>query len=562
MLGWIAAAVGGGNAVPVLRLTNGTVSGALKGGVEVYLGVPYAAAPVGELRFAPPAAHPGWFGTRDGTAAGSACVQGGGPAPGPSPGCKAYCSAHHFAEDMCGCGVCGSFGGCTWSCDAAHSSAAHPLHKCPAWEAAAAGGGSEDCLFVNVFRPQGASQAPVMFYVHGGGFVAGEATTAGHNLANLTGHVIVAIQYRLSTFGFLSPDAPPTNFGLQDQRFALKWVHDNAVALGADPRRILIFGCSAGGASVAGMLVHRPLDGLYSAAGIESPGGHQGWMAGPVRSDDDWMSPTLNLNNSHFVATAVGCESAADLACLRRVESDKLYSAGRKRRLAPALATEGAYPLGQIRRGNWSRVPVIVGGQSCESCGGAAALLGPYSRNDVTEDQLRAALIKAGLSGQNGSAVGPDQLLVWYGPRIAAEGRWRTLARILSDSGHACSSTLHGEALGSTSSSVWRYYFAYAPTGQGARHGGDESWLLDDRAVASPEEWGLSEDMARWWASLASSGDPNAAATHNAPLWTSYSPSSTDVMFMGEGKSPEPFLNATADTRRAECEHWKAWLGW
>ena len=109
---------------------------------------------------------------------------------------------------------------------------------------------------------------------------------------------------------------------------------------------------------------------------------------------------------------------------------------------------------------------------------------------------------------------------------------------------------------------MFRYFFAYAPTGQGARHGGVESWLLDDRTVTNQQERALSEDMARWWASLASSGDPNAAATPGAPYWTPYSPASTDVMFMGNGKNPTPFMNASADTRRPECEHWKTWLGW
>ena len=91
---------------------------------------------------------------------------------------------------------------------------------------------------------------------------------------------------------------------------------------------------------------------------------------------------------------------------------------------------------------------------------------------------------KAGFSGVNGSAVGPDTLIEWYKERIASDGYWRTFARILSDSGHACSSTLHADAIGSTSQSlVWRYYFAYSTNSAvdyGATHGGDESWCVSD----------------------------------------------------------------------------------
>jgi carboxylesterase type B len=116
--------------------------------------------------------------------------------------------------------------------------------------------------------------------------------------------------------------------------------------------------------------------------------------------------------------------------------------------------------------------------------------------------------------------VGPDTLVEWYADRIASEGRWRTFARISSDSGHACSSTLHGEALALTSDNVYRYFFAYAAPGHFAMHGGDESWLLVERENGTPQEVALSHDMAMWWASLNAHGDPNVGANKGAPMWT------------------------------------------
>ena len=139
---------------------------------------------------------------------------------------------------------------------------------------------SEDCLVLNVFAPSNsqlnfnsntattspARLKPVFIYIHGGGFVGGSAGTAW-NFTRLSGDVIVvAIQYRLGVLGFFSPDgaaAAPANFGMQDQQHALQWVQDNAAAFGGDRDQVTIYGCSAGGASVAGHLVLKPSFGMY-----------------------------------------------------------------------------------------------------------------------------------------------------------------------------------------------------------------------------------------------------------------------------------------------------------
>ena len=192
-------------------------------------------------------------------------------------------------------------------------------------------------------------------YIHGGGFVGGSAATAW-NLTRLTGHVVFAMQYRLGALGFLSTSTPPANLGLADQRFALQWAIDNARAFGGDPGKVMIYGCSAGGASVAGMLTMPEAFGMYSAAGIESPGGHQGWMGDMVRSDDDWMSTDLNLANSESLARQLNCTGASDISCLQNLSLAALYGPSRAMRFAPAMPTEGDYPLGLIRQGKWNKV--------------------------------------------------------------------------------------------------------------------------------------------------------------------------------------------------------------
>ena len=343
------------------------------------------------------------------------------------------------------------------------------------------------------------------------------------------------------------------------------------VLTGGDPDKIMILGCSAGGASVAGMLTMPDAWGLYSAAAIESPGGHQGWMGCSAdgscpRGDDDFMSAKLNLANSVALSKQVGCADNTDVECLQQVDLATLYTPSMLLRFAPSLAEE-TFPLRKIRTGEWNKVPVIIGGQSCESCGDALKKFGDYTREGVTEAQFTEALIKAGFSGTNGSSIGPAQLKEWYATRIRTEGYWRTFARISSDSGHACSSTLHGEALGGTNpAQTWRYFFAYSTSQQvdyGATHGGDESWLLDEHESGTNNEVTLSRDMALWWASLNKNGDPNIDRNLDAPVWTLYNPTNTEqVMFLGFKQDPLPRMNISIDTVRVECEHWKPYLGW
>ena len=185
----------------------------------------------------------------------------------------------------------------------------------------------------------------------------------------------------------------------------------------------------------------------------------------------------------------------------------------------------------------------------------------------MSDAQFRARLAAVGYSGVNGSAVGPDTLVDWYKLRIGAEGRWRTYARILSDSSHACSSILHANALASTSKSgnVWRYFFAYCTTpGEGAWHGADEQWLLNElNPRFAPTEIALSHEMGFWWASLNAAHNPNTEAAAGAPVWSKYNPTSApSTMFLGLGPDPLPMMNATENTVNVECEHWKQFLGW
>ncbi len=208
------------------------MSGVESGGVSAYLGIPYAAPPVGDLRWRPPQPAKPWAGVRACTQYGASCIQGNAPD--------------------------------------------HPGKQ--------SGAQSEDCLYLNVWTPAKTrhERLPVMVWIHGGGFISGSGALpapGGTTLAGLEHVIVVSLNYRLGVFGFLahsalsqeSPHDVSGNYGLLDQMEALRWVRRNIAAFGGDPRRVMIFGQSAGGQSVIAQLVSPLSRGLFSRAASESP---------------------------------------------------------------------------------------------------------------------------------------------------------------------------------------------------------------------------------------------------------------------------------------------------
>lgn len=244
-----------------VAVDSGAVTGATVDGVTVFKGIPYAAPPVGALRWSAPAPVQPWSTPRDATAYGPDCMQN--PLPGIKPGER-------------------------------------PM--------------SEDCLTLNVWTPKPAKSAklPVMVWIHGGGFVGGSGTlseTDGSLLAKRD-VVVVSFNYRLGRFGFFSHPAlgHGGNWGLMDQIAALKWVQRNIAAFGGDPARVTIFGESAGGESVSRLMASPAAKGLFAGAIVASGGGR-----------DDWPSlADAQAKGQAFAARA----DAADLAALRALPAE------------------------------------------------------------------------------------------------------------------------------------------------------------------------------------------------------------------------------------------------
>lgn len=302
----------------------GTIRGLQNATERVFMGIPFSQAPVGALRFAPPQApHAAWSGVRDGTY--------------PRAGCIQDCLL--------------------------------PPHTCPPSI-------SEDCLFLDVYTPlpDGSKKLkPVMFFIPGGRFEQGAGNSfmyAGTHLVNRSGVVLVTTNYRLGALGFLATNDVNGNFGIQDQRAALKWVRANIKAFGGDPAQVTVFGQSAGAASTA-VHVTSPLSkGLFRAAIIES---------------DPWTLPMKTLDvarklGKRFV-TDVGCSerhsAESELACLRNVSWSKILTEQKvaeshiplERPLdlfMPWVPTVDGVeltdqPRNLIAQGKWNEVPLMTG---------------------------------------------------------------------------------------------------------------------------------------------------------------------------------------------------------
>jgi carboxylesterase type B len=290
---------------PVVRTTAGAVQGISVDGVDNFRGIPYARPPVGDLRWRPPAAVTAWPGTRDATRFGGSC-----PA------------------------LAGSNG---------------PLSL------------TEDCLFVNVFRPTGTAATDaraVLAFVYGGGLRDGSSNQyEGALIAQRTGVVVVTLNYRLGAFGFLG-DAALTresgesgNYGLQDQQAALRWVRDNIRAFGGDPAKVTLGGESAGAFSTCAHLGAPGSRGLFRAAIMQS-----GACGSRTLAEAEGAG--------RAVATTLGCALVeTDLRCMRAASTQAILNAAQRMQVGfsrgtPTLPVD---PRAALTSGRAATVPVLFG---------------------------------------------------------------------------------------------------------------------------------------------------------------------------------------------------------
>lgn len=346
-------------AAPVAITQDGRVTGKLGEGMKQFLGIRYAAPPVGDLRWQPPQAVPESMATHTATSFGPHCAQ--------PP------SAFGRASN------------------------------------------SEDCLYLNVYAPEATKDTgklPVMFWIHGGALVVGESDDYDPVRLVTGGNVIVVtINYRLGYFGFLAETGLDAeghvagNYGLLDQQFALDWVRRNIARFGGDPSRITIAGESAGGLSVLSNLVSPSAYGLFDRAIIES-GGYA--LSLPTLAQAEGVGAVI--------AGGLGCQPA-DTACLRAASADQILAQEASAGLSVTTIVDGTTLPQSINTalaaGQFNRVPVLDGSNHDEYRLFLTAEAG------LTADQYPGVL--AGIYGATlGAAVAQKYLVGRYAQPVYA----------------------------------------------------------------------------------------------------------------------------------------------
>jgi para-nitrobenzyl esterase len=478
---------------PAIVTQSGPLKGIVNGNITEFLGIPYAAPPVGNLRWMPPQPFGKWHGLLNASAFGSVCTQGGR--------------------------------------------------------------GSEDCLFLNIYVPDFKKNAhkhhgalPVMFWIHGGGLVSGAGSDYDPTPLVEQGVIVVTINYRLGYLGFFAQSALDSeghdagNYGLMDQQFAMQWVQNNIAAFGGDPGNVTIFGESAGGHSVYCNLASPTAAGLFSHAIAES---------GSYLMFDPFIQPIVPLSvgestgnglvpGGDSVASGFGCATAA---CLRGLSNTDLVSVQPGTLYAFVDGTLLTQTPGEaFASGSFNQVPVITGTNHDEW------RIFVAEQYDLAGNPiLTAADYIAATDALYGPLLGPIVLGVY--PYVPPGGQ--VLGASGTDGIFACSAR-NGDELLSNFTTTYAYEFndenappQPPPPGLsfplGAFHGAEVQYLFDVGFFFefTPAQQQLSQAMVDYWTNFAATGDPNGGSL---PTWSPYDPISDQFQSL---IPPTPVVEAT-----------------
>jgi para-nitrobenzyl esterase len=459
---------------------SGTISGLRANGVSVYKGVPFAAPPVGDLRWRPPVHSASWTGTRKADAFAPACMQVGVSMPGETA----------------------------------------PLV-------------SEDCLYLNIWTPAKTAHEhlPVIVWIYGGGYINGSASMPlywGDRLAQKD-VIVVTIAYRLGPLGFLalpeltreSPHHSSGNYGLMDQIAALEWVQRNIAAFGGDPKCVTIAGQSSGSISVSILMASPLAKGLFQRAIGESGG-----LFEPLQLAPKFLLANAERDGDKY-AVSLG---AASLKELRRLPA--ILLTGNADGTVHAVIEPYVLPLSPYEAfasGRQNDVPLLIGSNADE----ARAMV------DVTHET--AATFDSDLERSVGQL--PPALVAAYPHATDEEARQAQLG-LERDLRFGWDMWAWARLQAGTGKSpVFYYSFRQQPpfpagsvyAGWGASHFA-ELWYVFDHLDQSPWNWTagdrkLAEEMSSYWINFARSGDPN---DQGLPPWPAFTNAERKVQYLGD----------------------------
>jgi para-nitrobenzyl esterase len=480
---------------PVIVTEDGPLKGIISPDINQFLGIPYAAPPVGPLRWTPPAPHGRWHGVLEANQPGNVCPQ-----------------LDYLGNKL----------------------------------------GNEDCLFLNVYTPgikknrEKHRGLPVMVWIHGGAMVAGSGNWYDPTwLVTKGGVIVVTINYRLGALGFFAHPAIDAeghlnaNYGLMDQQFALKWVKRNIAAFGGDPDRVTIFGESAGGLSVYSQLASPTAKGLFHRAIAQS---------GAYGSFASYEQMFFGMPYAEYLATTyaegIGCGSQT-AECLRSLPEELLVRTQFGIFYPVIDGTLLVQPPDKaFISGQFNRVPVVTGTNHDENRYNIA-LDYDYLGNPLTDADYQAAVAKGVGMPKDDPFV---QLLTQfiyplsnYLPPPGIQSAPLALGALGTDAGQAC---LGRNAALMLSQYVPTYMYEFndqnAPLGWlppasfplGAYHSAEIQYLFKPIGIPSqldPEQEQLSDAMIAYWTRFAAHGDPNS---RKMPAWRPFDANNDRVQSM------------------------------
>jgi para-nitrobenzyl esterase len=476
-----------------VKTEGGLVEGTVQDGIATYKGVPFAAPPVGDLRWRAPQPAASWSGVKKADQFAPACPQ-------------------------------------DESINAFLGFPVLPL--------------SEDCLYLNIWTPakSPSEHLPVMVWIYGGAFSGGATAFPTYDGANLAhkGVIVVSIAYRVGPFGFLAhPDLDKESsahasgtYGLMDQIAGLKWVKANIASFGGDPGNVTIFGESAGGIAVSMLAASAKAKGLFQRAISESGGSFA-----PTKQTGKEGGTTVP---SLALAETQGTEFVAKLGAKSIAEARKVSFNDILKAVGPGLArfwpaldgdvlVDDQYRMYQA--GNYNDVPVLIGTNSDEG-----SMFVRTSSVATFTGEIRA-----------GYGDHADKILAAY-PSADDKEALKSDRNVFRDTAFAWHTWAWARLQAQTGKSkVFVYYFTHRPPfpdmpmfkDVGASHGAEIAYVFGNAPTMGPPwtaaDRKVSADMQTYWTNFARTGDPNGSGT---PAWPAFAGSSPQVMQLDAAPAP------------------------
>lgn len=484
-----------------VKVKNGILRGESIDGIAIFKGVPYAAAPVNELRWRAPQPFPNWEGVRPAIKYGSDCAQMGFPR-----------GADSISKSS-----------------------------------------SEDCLYLNIWTNalnRKASKLPVMVWIHGGAFVFGSGAQPDFSSEQFAEKdiVFVTFNYRLGRLGFFAfpalsneyPNEPKGNYTYMDQIAALKWVRDNISSFGGDPNNVTIFGESAGGVSVQSLITIPSAKGLFHKAIIESGGGRDGVLSGrPIQKDntDSYYPVSAEKIGINF-AKRYGIEGTDALALkkLRALTVAQIVDGGQE------FAGQGGPPTyagpildGKLvietaqsvyNAGRQNDIPIIIGSNSAEVPAGFVNAKDSKDLFSLFGKMSKEAEIIYSENGQND-----------FG---------KMLCMVNTDKVWAEPAHFTAKAVTKNGMNAYVYLFSYvSPTMQqrmryGASHASEIAYVFNNlrsqNGVPVPEkDKEVANLMHHYWVNFVKTANPN---DKSLPVWPKFNAQKNELLeFTIQGKA-------------------------